>query len=164
MAGGVRGRAAAGGVRVVQVEGLKALQSDLKQLDAKLPAELRKVNLSVAQMVAAKAQARATGLGGVAAKSASAIKAAAQQRSATVTLAATAAKPFVMGAEFGAGRNSPRHRKTGSYVGYNQFKPWLGNGPGAGYFLYPTIRGENQHIVDAYVKRIDELLTQVFPN
>jgi hypothetical protein len=153
-----------GSVRAVQIEGLIALQKDLRTLDKKLPAELRKVNLAVAQMVVTKAQATAASLGGVAAKAAPAIKAAAEQRGASVTLKASKSIPFAMGAEFGAGRGIRRDRKTGTYLGFNQFQPWKGNSTDAGYFMYPTIRGENNHIVEAYEKRLTELLAQVFPD
>jgi hypothetical protein len=153
-----------GGAQAVRIEGLRELQRDLRALDSKLPAELRKVNLAVAQMVVAKAQAKAAGEGRMAAKAATVLKARGEQRGASVVLANTASVPFALGAEFGAGRNSPRHRTTGTYQGYNQFQPWLGSGAGAGYFLYPTIRGESDHIVEAYEKRLAALLARVFPD
>ena len=154
----------AGGVRAVQIDGLVQLQRDLRQLDAALPKELRKVNLDVAKLVAQRAQARARGLGGVNAAAAGSIKALAQQRNAAVQIRATAAIPFALGAEFGAGHDSRRHRKTGMYRGYNQFPIWRGNGADAGYAVYPTIRDSNSAIVEAYQQRLTELLTEVFPN
>lgn len=151
-----------GGVRTVQIVGLKQLQRDLRALDKTLPRELRKVNLSVAQMVVAKAQQRAAGLGAMTAKAATALKATAEQQSAAVRL--TSSVKWAFGAEFGAGHNSPRQRRSGSYAGYNQFRSWLGNGADAGYFMYPTIRAEDDDIVNAYAKRLTELLNQVFPD
>lgn len=149
-------------VVAVQIDGLKQLQADLRALDKKLPAQLRKVNLSVAQMIATKAQARASGLGGVHAKTASAIKATAEQRSASITIKATAAAPMVLGAEFGAGHDVPRERKTGTYRGFNALPPWKGNGPGAGYSLYPTIEESDSAIAQAYSDAIGALLNTVF--
>jgi hypothetical protein len=45
-----------------------------------------------------------------------------------------------LGTEFGAQQNMRRHRRSGSYLGYNQFRPWSGNGMTAGYFMYPGVR------------------------
>jgi hypothetical protein len=157
----------AGGVEVVRIEGLKALQKDLRDLDQKLPRELRKVNLSVAQMVAEHARGAASSQGGIAAAAAGRLKARAEQRSAAVVLTAGApgtAAGGALGAEFGAGHDSNRSRRSGQYKGYNQFKMWRGNGPDAGYFMYPTVRADNDQIVDAYLQRVTELLNQVFPD
>lgn len=152
------------GVEAVQIVGLKELQRDLRTVDAKAPSELRKINLEAAQLVTTRAKAAATAQGGLAAKSAGALRAAAEQRGAAVRLIATPAIPFALGAEFGAVHNRIRHRRTGTYKGYNQFKAWRGNGSAAGYFLYPTIRASDQAIVDIYVKRLGELLATAFPN
>ena len=46
----------------------------------------------------------------------------------------------IWGAEFG-GRGRPTTQ---------QFLPWRGNDTGAGYFLWPTVRGDRQFISDAY--------------
>lgn len=137
-------------VEPVQVIGLKQLQRDLRDLDAKLPRELRKVNLSVAQMVVEKAQSAAGGVSRQAsAAAASGLKAAAEQRSAAVILRVV--RGFELGAEFGA-------------LQWHQFMPWKGNSGDAGYFMYPTIRAENEHIVEAYVQRLTELLNKVYPD
>lgn len=154
----------AGGVEAVQIVGLKQFQADLRQLDKSLPAELRKLNLAVAQMVVEHAQARAASLGAMQAKAATVLKAQAQQRNAAVSLTPTSSVPFALGAEFGAGRDSPRQRSSGTYVGYRQFEHWGGNGGDAGYFMYPTIRADDEHIVDAYVQRLNVLLAKAFPN
>jgi hypothetical protein len=53
--------------------------------------------------------------------------------------------PEAGGAEFGALR-------------FKQFKPWLGNGPGAGYFIYPTIRADADRIADEYEGAMDDLI------
>lgn len=146
----------------IQIVGLKQLQADLRALDGKLPAELRKVNLSVSKMIAAKAQARATGLGGVHAKAAASIKATAEQRSASITIKASAAIPMALGAEFGAGHNTPRQRATGTYEGLNALPTWRGNSSDAGYALYPTIQESDTAIVQAYSDALGALLDYVF--
>lgn len=153
----------------IQIVGLRDLQADLRELDAKLPRELRKVNLSVAQMVAEHAQSTARSQGSVIAKAAPAIRAGADQRSAWVRITATAQLPFALGAEFGAGRNVARTRRSPSggqvtYTGFKQFQQWRGNGSDAGYALYPTIRGDSDQIVAAYTQRLTELLARVFPD
>lgn len=48
--------------------------------------------------------------------------------------------PGALGHEFGAQQNTLRQRASGSYLGYNQFPTWRGNGLDAGYFMYPGIR------------------------
>jgi hypothetical protein len=148
--------------QAIQIDGLKQLQADLRALDAKLPRELRKVNLSVAQLVADKARGRAAGLGPQSAKAASAIKAAAEQRGASVKMTATSAVPWAMGAEFGAGHDVERKRKSGTYKGYNALPEWRGAGPGSGYIVFPTVRASGDDIVNAYDVKITELLNQVF--
>jgi hypothetical protein len=146
----------------VQINGLKALQADLRALDKTLPRELRKVNLSVAQFIAERAKAVSTGLGGQHAKVADVIKAVAEQRSAAVKITATEAVPYALGAEFGAGHNSARQRKSGTYLGYNALPSWRGNSTDAGYSVYPTVRDSGEDIAAAYEQRLTELLAQVF--
>lgn len=46
----------------------------------------------------------------------------------------------IWGAEFGGGRRPET----------SQFLPWRGSGDGAGYFLWPAVRGDRQFIADAY--------------
>ena len=60
------------------------------------------------------------------------------------------------GAEFGASQNTLRQRRTGSYLGYNQFKPHAGR---SGYFMWPGIRAAADagvdNLADAVVKIIE---------
>lgn len=49
---------------------------------------------------------------------------------------------FEHGAEFGAHRNVLRRRKTGSYLGFNQFREPRRDG----YFLFPAIRQETPRL------------------
>jgi len=128
----------------VQVEGLRELSRALKQLDAQFPKELRAANKAAAETVATRARARALGLGSVAAKTAPSIKATAGAQSAGVGFGG-AAYPFGGGAEFGSQR-------------YKQFQPWTGNGPDAGFFVYPTIRDDDAEWFGEYEEAIDGLL------
>jgi hypothetical protein len=53
---------------------------------------------------------------------------------------------------------------TGVRIGWNQFKPWLGNREGAGYFLFPTVRSNIDEIIEIYGDGMNDLLRDVFPN
>lgn len=132
----------------VKVEGLTELRKALKAVDAGLPKELGQVHRKLGDMVVTEAQARARGLGGVAAKSAPSLRAASQAARAQITLGGARA-PYALGAEFGSGR-------------YKQFKPWRGSDADAGYFLYPTIRANRDRITEEYERMLDELLNRAF--
>lgn len=68
-----------------------------------------------------------------------------------------------MGAEFGAARNQLRNTQRGPVRGWNQFEPWRGSGPDAGYFLWPTIRAENDRIIAAIGDALEPLWKRAFP-
>jgi len=53
---------------------------------------------------------------------------------------------------------------TGVRIGWNQFKPWLGNKEGAGYFLFPTVRRNIDEIIDIYGDGMQDILRDVFPD
>lgn len=120
----------------VQIIGLKELRRDLRAWDRKAPRLVTAAHRKIAKRVKTKAQGRATGLGSVAAKSAPAIGHIATMTGAGVKLDGVK-HPYALGAEFGA-------------LQYPQFKPWTGNSPDAGYFLYPTIREEQHEIKETY--------------
>lgn len=128
----------------IAVHGLDDLSRALKALDPGLQKELRATNKKVAEGVAAKARGRASSIGGVAAHVAPSLKATAGAKSASVG-GGGSAHPAFGGAEFG-GRGRPTTQ---------QFQPWRGSGPGAGYFVYPTIRDEAPRITDDYREAID---------
>lgn len=50
----------------------------------------------------------------------------------------------IWGAEFGGARGTQSNRRT------TQFRPWLGNGDTAGYFLYPTVREMSDEMQERY--------------
>lgn len=128
----------------VRVQGLTELNRALRALGPEFQKELKAANLDVAQMVAGDAKSIAYSLGGVAAKTAPSITAAARNVAAGVSFGGTA-YPFAMGAEFGSYR-------------FNQFKAWRGNGSDAGYFVYPAIRQDAEQIEAEYVGALDDLL------
>lgn len=131
----------------VQATGLTELRKALKEVGPEAAKEMVQVGREVARGVAADAKGKAQSLGGVAAKSAPSLRATAGSTSAGVSLGGPSA-PWAPGAEFGGGRR-PTTR---------QFKPWRGNGPGAGYFLYPTIRDNDESIERAYLEGIEDVL------
>lgn len=139
----------------LRIVGLAEFQRELKHVSKELGGDLRKANLAAAEVVASSARSRATSQGGVAAKSAPSVKAAAEQRRAKVAIGG-AKYPFALGAEFGAKR-------------YPQFKPWRGNQwqpdvAGVGYFLHPAIRETRDAFMDAYERAIDQLMRRAFPD
>lgn len=147
-------------VERVEVVGLRDFQRALRRVDQDLPKQLRVVNLRMAEMVANDARARASALGGIAAKSAPSIKAMAQQRSAAVRIGGRR-YPFALGAEFGS-------------IQFKQFKAWRGNQHSfkgvafvnhtTGYFLYPAIRANHQKILDTYLDAAADVAREAFPN
>lgn len=132
----------------VRIEGLAELQRELKKID--LATDLKDANKQAAELVASEARSRGHGLGGVAAKAASSVKAAAEQRRSKVTLGGNR-EPFALGAEFG-GRGRPTTM---------QFQPHRGR---LGYFLYPAIRDTREQFIDAYDKAIAQLMRRAFPD
>lgn len=143
-----RVNASAAGVRV---EGLNELNRALRRMGGKeLQRELKAVGLEVASDVADTAEVKARALGGVAAKAAPSISATARFTGAGVSIGG-AAYPFAGGAEFG-GQRRPTTQ---------QFKPWRGNGPDAGYFVYPAIRDHSDQIAEDYLGAVDDLARKV---
>lgn len=63
----------------------------------------------------------------------------------------------VWGGEFGGG-GRPRTERGGSTL---QFSPWRGNGEGAGYALWPTVRRMSGTIHDEYDAALGRALTRI---
>jgi len=147
----------------IQVSGLKELNKALRDMPGDLQKDLPKINREVAGFVSDTARSNALSLGGVAAKTAPTISLVGGAKSAGVGFGGARA-PWAGGAEFGAGHNVSRTRRTGSYLGFNQFQPWSGNGPKAGFFVYPAIRDKSERIVQTYETRMDDLLKRAFPD
>lgn len=57
-----------------------------------------------------------------------------------------------------------RRENGGIYAvrGWNQFKPWTGNGHTAGHFFFPTVRAEFPHIQDMYWRELEHLIFKVW--
>lgn len=148
----------------VQVVGLDEFRRELRRLEDQGMVEgLKAVNYEVASRVVVWAQARAGGLGAMQVRAAGSLRASRTQARAQVA-GGGARVPFFAGAEFGAGQNQPRRTSRGTVTGWNQFQPWRGNGPDAGYFLYPAIRDHNTEIVQTYSEAMAELGRRAFPD
>lgn len=131
------------GDRYVNVEGLAELQKALRSLPKELRRDLTRANRMAASLVAQRARSRAIAQGSTAAHAAPSIRASATQTSAGVAIGG-GSHPEALGAEFGSLR-------------FKQFKPWLGSGPDAGYFLYPTIRNDEGAWIEPYEDLIDTI-------
>lgn len=132
----------------VEVVGLKQLLRDTRKVEQDLPKQMRQRMLPISQMVLTRAQARGRGLGGVQAHAVRrGLRGGATQNTAWIKLVGTR-EPTIFGAEFGGGRR-PTTR---------QFPPWRGSGGGAGYFVYPTIRGASGEITDDLERAVEDLL------
>jgi len=148
----------------VEVEGLKPFVKELKALgDADLSAEFKDANVAVADLIVERARVRAAGEGRQAKAAARTLRAVKSKVRAEVVMGGTKA-PWVFGSEFGAQQDKPRRRISGTYRGFNQFKPWRGSGENAGFFLYPAIRASTDDVVDLYGERLDELVSKAFPD
>ena len=134
------------------------LNKSIRRLPKEAKAKLRDGAERIAKKVAADAQARARSQGGIAAIVAPTIRSG-RDTVPVVKMGDSTRLPtsgsdwqrnrtgkrqtigdVIWGAEFGGGR-----RPTTT-----QFLPWRGSGTGAGYFLWPTVRGDRQFISDAY--------------
>lgn len=131
----------------VAVEGLAELQRALKAMgDVESSREVRAAGKEAATHIAGEASGNATSLGGVAAHVAPSVGVSAGAASAGVSFGGSA-YPMAAGAEFG-GRGRPTTQ---------QFQPWRGSGPGAGYFVYPAIRDNVDAIVEPYEDAVQQI-------
>lgn len=127
----------------VGVEGLNALNRDLKAISRDAQAELKKANVDIAEKEGKRAQAAAYSLGGVAAHVAPSIKGGGGNAWAGIKFGS--GQPAAMGAEFG-GRGRPTTQ---------QFQPWRGQ---EGYFVFPTIRRDSDQITEDWTDAIADLM------
>jgi hypothetical protein len=135
----------------IKVNGLTEFRKELRKLDDKgFTDQLKDANYAIAELVVTGAKGKAGALGKMQARAAETLKPSRQAARAQVT-AGGARAPFFFGAEFGSGK-------------YHQFQPWRGGGPGAGYFLYPTIRAETVPILGIYSEAVKKITATAFPD
>lgn len=124
--------------------------------------DIQPANVSYAQLVVARSRVKASGEGRQAQAAARTMRVVKSAVRAEVTMGGPKA-PWAPGSEFGAGQGRPRRRTSGSYRGFNQFKPWRGAGASAGYFMWPTIRATEDEGAEMTLNAVDEALAPVFP-
>ena len=134
---------------VIETTNLRQFVKDVREVDAKIRTEVGREFKAIGPDLINKADALATSQGGVAAH--------VVRNGAMTASASTAAlqvklgnDPAAMGAEFGGGAR-PRTR---------QFKPHRGQ---SGYFLYPTIRHETEHIIESLGDAVMRAAAAAFP-
>lgn len=135
----------------IRVQGLGEFRRDLKAMGPGMEKGVKDANVELSVKATTKARARAQALGSTAAHVAGTIRPIKRLRAAGVSLG-NAAHPEALGAEFGSFQ-------------YRQFQPWRGNGMGAGYFLYPTIRSMEREVKDTYLNLvIDKVAARAYPH
>lgn len=122
----------------VNADDLDDFRRDLRATGSDLQHELDKASGEVAELVAVGARSRAEGLGSTAGHVAPSIQADGQ----SVSLGGSA-YPMAAGAEFG-GQGRPTTQ---------QFDPYTSEG----YFLYPSIREDEDQADELYANAIDDL-------
>ena len=127
----------------IGADGLAKLNRDLKAVGKDAQQELKKANIDVAKKVGDHARSAAMGLGSTAAHVAPSITGGGGTTWAGVKFGS--GQPAAMGAEFG-GQGRPTTM---------QFRPHLGN---TGYFIYPTIRRDNEFITETWTDAITDLM------
>lgn len=123
-------------------EGLNQLNRDLKAISKDAQSELKKANVTVATEEGTRAQRAAFSLGGVAAHVAPGVSGGGGNAWAGIRLGTD---PAALGAEFG-GQGRPTTQ---------QFQPFRGK---QGYFLFPTIRRDNEEITRTWTESIEALM------
>lgn len=124
----------------VEIEGLKEIQKQLRDLDPALAKELKQVNLSVADLVASIARAKVPHQTG---RARSTVKPKGEQRYAVIRAGGRKA-PYYPLLDFGGTRG--RERKP--------FRAYVEGGR----FLWPTVAAQRDKIVKEYVLMLGQLL------
>lgn len=147
----------------IRIQGLTDFRKEIKALgDASLRRALREANKAAAETARQAAVSHAsTRQEQAAAGSLKVVNSEAGARLSSDLI-------WFGGAEFGAMRNQRRVKRTGlgagTVLGWNQFRPWRGNGADAGYFLWPGLRAEQDQIIDRYDEALQDLASRAFPD
>lgn len=148
----------------ISVRGLTELRKELAKLEdgPELTARLKDANVKTAQFVVTHAEPLLASYGRQAGKVS--LRANRLASAARVSMSGL----FPEGLEFGAHQNVRRrvNRNGNTYLrgGWNQFRPWKGNGEDTGYVIFPTIRNNTQQIVDLYEEEVGRITADAFPD
>jgi hypothetical protein len=152
----------------IQITGLKELRSALRKASDEFPDKIKEMNFIIVDSVLlpeVKAEAsslvittwngKTFHLNQAAIDSFRALR---QQKSAILAIGG-AKTPYVAGDEFGSAGG-----KTAKGGHTSQFGGWRGNGPGGGYFVWPSIRAKIPEIQSKYMELLDAMLAGPFPD
>lgn len=145
--------------KMTAFKSVEGLNKALKSLPKEASGTLREASMDIAQDVASRSASEARSQGGIAALVAPTIRVARDRIPAVRMGNSTRIDSerdgdrqtigdIMWGAEFGGRRRSTTQ----------QFLPWRGSGSGAGYFLWPTVRGMEDQIQDRYSEALDDAL------
>lgn len=156
--------------RAVEVKGLKDFRRELRRVDAGFPKELRRVQKTIADDVADRARSIASGMGGVQAKAAGAIKGYATATQASVGIAGGKSAPYASVAFWGALKRTGWYGHIHSPGGRRQHPVWVGNSwePGVSgqgpYAINDAVADKLTDIDDSYLDMIEQLAASAFPD
>lgn len=148
----------------ISVRGLTELRKELGKLEdgAEFTARLKDANVRTATFVVNRAQPLLASYG----RQASRVSLRANRLASAARVSMTGL--FPEGLEFGAHQGVPRsvsrNGKVYKRAGWNQFRPWKGNGEDTGYVIFPTIRSNTQAIVDLYEEEVGRITADAFPD
>jgi hypothetical protein len=156
------------GQPALEIEGLKEFRKELKAVDAAWPKAMQQAHKAISQEVAEAARGRASGMGGVQAKAAGAIKgyATAVQASAGFPSGGVAGAAFWGTLRhtgwYAARRYSASSRRQHPIWVGNSWEPGVaGQGP---YAINDAIASDIDGIVDKFDAAIDDLVARAFPD
>ncbi len=125
-------------------DGLTDFDLDLsKAISGGIDRAIAVANAKIVSLAAVAARAKASGMGGVAAKSAPAVSYKVELSRGVIQLDGETF-PWALGAEFGSSR-------------FKQFAPWTRGG----YFLMPTLKEQRQ--TEHWEEALDDALSEAFP-
>lgn len=145
--------------KTISFRNVAGLNKALRKLPKEYARQLSRASNEIAQKVAEQAAGRARSVGGIARHVAPSVRAG-KAKTPVIRMGDTSPLPesgngwtrkrtgpgqtvgdVIWGAEFGA-------------KNYGQFSPWLGADAHAGYFLWPTIRENNEETQDRYLEAV----------
>jgi hypothetical protein len=155
------------GPPAIEVKGLKEFRKELKAIGTEWPKAMQKGAKAISDHVAAAAQSRASGMGGVQAKAASMIKAYATPVEASVGFpSGGVAGPAFWGAKRHTGwyaaaryRGSPRQHPV--WVGTSWEPGVAGQGP---YAINDAVATETPWILEQFERVVDDVTARAFPD
>lgn len=150
------------GQPAIEVKGLKEWKREIRKLTGSKEFEnaLKDEHQAVARKVVEASHRRAAATGRKEIMKAAETLSAGRTLKGAVVRAGGARVPWAGAAFFGTYHNRTRERRTGKYLGYNQF---LEPTPG-GYVIYPAIEDMRSEITRTYLEGIERVMHRAFPD